>query len=387
MTLRLILVDGNPADLSIIRRMLNSSDLDIELTELVCVRDFLALPLSEYDCVLIDARLPDRDGIEALAESCNGKSYPPCPMIVMSNHGDEHTAARAFKAGANDYLIKNSMTPNSLRRTVVNAIDKWHTEDAMRNDWEWQRHALRDAERANTAKSRFIANLSHQLRTPLTSIIGFSELIEVAGLGDDREGWDRYKNYAGDISRCAREVLELMNGIIDLARIENGETPVTTSSFDPRQALKEVIDAFSEHATNAHVGLRVDDRMAPHLMVSDDRAIMVIMTNLLSNAIKFTPAGSHVQVHLRELDGDKCLFSVADAGSGMTQDDLLQVTRPFERYRAQVTSSGNEVGIGLPLVNSLVQTLGGDLKFDTTPGIGTTATVVLPKSVPGEAQQ
>lgn len=381
MTLKVVIVDSNPADREILRRMLNSSDLEVDMVEIVQACDFLPLALADFDCALIDCRLPDRDGIETLAEVCQGKSYPPCPMIIMSGPGDEHTAARAFKAGANDYLIKDSMTPNILRRTVVNAIDKWHAEDAMRNDWESQRHALRNAERANIAKTQFISSLSHQLRIPLTTIIGFSELIESAGRGDEREAWDTYKDYAADIGRSARELLELMNGIIDLARIENGDMPIAATSFDPRRALHDVIESFSEHANNAHVGLNVDDHKAPRLMVSDDRAVMVIMANLLSNAIKASPAGREVQVQLLELEDGTCRFSVTDCGVGMNPADVQNLMRPFERYHPQVTSSGNELGVGLPLVSSLVQTLGGNITFDTTPGEGTTATVVLPHLV------
>ncbi len=382
MTLKLLLVDDNPADRAIVRRMLGSSDLDADLHEVVCANDFLALPLDDFDCVLIDVRLPDRDGIDALVEISKGASYPPLPVIIMSGLGDEHTAARAFKAGANDYLIKDSLTPNALRRTLINAIDKWHAEDAMRNDWEAQKNALRTAERSNKAKTRFISNLSHQLRIPLTAIIGFAEMIEIGGLGDDERAWKRYKSYAGDISDSAREVLELVGSVIDLTRVEIDEEPVIATTFDPRETLREVVESFADEAGEAQVDLSVDDRKAPVSIHTDGRAVQVIMTNLLSNAIKFTPAGRHVRVQLCEIDGEKCLFSVADTGVGMDPEDLHRLIRPFERYKSQVESNRYDVGIGLPLVNSLVRVLGGELNFDTSPGMGTTATVVLPKHAP-----
>ena len=379
MTLTVALVDNNPADRSMLRRMLNSNDLEVNLVELGTAREFQDLTFSEIDCVLIDCHLPDIDGVDALTEVCKGKSHPPCPVIVMSGQGDEHTAARAFKAGANDYLIKESVAPNGLRRTVVNAIDKWHAEEAIRHHWETQRHALRDAERASNAKTRFISSLSHQLRVPLTAILGFSEMIETSGLGDDREAWDKYKIYAGDINQSAREVLELMSGIIDLARAEDSEMMMSAKAFDPRRALRDVVDGFSDQVSKGEVNLRIDDGHAPHSMISDDRAVTAIMSNLLSNAIKFTPAGQHVQVQLRELDDNKCLFSVADTGVGMDPESLKYLMRPFERHRGQDLTASNDLGIGLPLVNSLVRSLGGDLKFDTAPGMGTTATVVLPR--------
>ena len=102
------------------------------------------------------------------------------------------------------------------------------------------------------------------------------------------------------------------------------------------------------------------------------------MTNLLSRAIKATPAGRYVRVQLSKVDEERCLFSVSDTGIGMNPEDLSRLIRPFERHRAQAISDETGIGIGLPLVNSLVRVLGGELNFDTAPGVGTTATVVLP---------
>lgn len=382
MTLKLLIVDDNPADRAIVRRMLSASDLDAEFHDVSCVSEFLALPLADFDCALIDVRMPDKDGIDGLTEACKGTSYPPCPVIVMSGQGDEHTAARAFKAGANDYLIKDTLTPNGLRRTVVNAIDKWHAEDAMRNDWEAQQHALRSAERASVAKTRFISSLSHQLRVPLTAIMGFAELIEAKRLGDDKEAWDRYSDYAADIGRSAREVLTLVSSVMELTRIEIDDGPMVAASFDPRVTLWEVVDAFAEQVTKANVDLRVDDRAAPKTICTDGRAVQAIMTNLLSHAINATPAGRHIRVQLRKVDDELCLFSVSDTGIGLNPEDLKRLIRPFERHRAQALSDDQNIGIGLPLVNSLVRVLGGELNFDTAPGLGTTATVVLPNRKP-----
>ncbi|MBO6946614.1 MAG: hybrid sensor histidine kinase/response regulator [Rhodospirillales bacterium] len=378
MTLKLLIVDDNPADRAIVRRMLSASDLDAEYHEVSCVSEFLALPLPEFDCALIDVRMPDKDGIEGLTEACRGTSYPPCPVIVMSGQGDEHTAARAFKAGANDYLIKDTLTPNGLRRTLINAIDKWHAEDAMRNDWETQQQALRNAERASVAKTRFISSLSHQLRVPLTAIMGFAELIESKGLGNDKDAWEKYTEYAADIGQSARDVLTLVSSVMELTRIEIEDGPMMATSFDPKVTLWEVIDTFSDEVIKARLDLKVDDQKAPKTIFTDGRAVQAIMTNLLSRAIKATPAGRYVRVQLSKVDEERCLFSVSDTGIGMNPEDLSRLIRPFERHRAQAISDETGIGIGLPLVNSLVRVLGGELNFDTAPGVGTTATVVLP---------
>ncbi len=382
MNLKLVIVDDNPADRAMLRRMLNSSDLVVELVEIATARELIALSLSDIDCVLLDNRLPDRDGIDAIIEVSRDRQYPPCPMIIMTGQGDEHTAARAFKAGANDYLIKDTLTPNGLSRALVNAMDKWHSEDAMRNDWEAQKNVIKVAERASQAKTQFIAHLSHQLRIPLTAILGFSQLIEDGELGEDKAAWDKYKAYASDINRSAQQVFDLMTIILELAQVETGEARARHATFDPCEMLRETVELFSKQMMVVDVALEIDSQDAPPAICSDDRALKSIMTNLLSNAINDTPPGHSVQVRLRALDRDKFEFSVTDKGAGIHPDKLSNLARPFERYKENIITSGDEVGLGLHLVNALVKSLDGTLSVDSAPGRGTTVSVVVPSVLP-----
>lgn len=378
MALHLVIVNDNPADRAMLRRMINSSDLDVVLVEIGTARELAQLPLEEFNCILLDHRLPDSDGIDALVQACKNQQYPPCPVIVMSNHGDENTAARAFKAGANDYLIKDTLTPTRLSGTIGNAIDKWHSEKELRCSWESQRDALRVAERANLAKTQFIANLSHQLRVPLTAILGFSQLIQDAELGDDKQAWAKYKTYARDINQSAQHVFDLMSGIIMLAQLESGAAAVSYTTFDPRETLLGTVALFEKQVYSAGLEIRIDDQQAPQTVCTDQHVLQTIMSNLLSNAIKFTPAGNAVSIQLSDLDGSRCLFAVSDTGVGMNPGELDYLTKPFERYHGNAMFRDSGVGIGLPLVSSLVKSIGGDINFLTAPGDGLTATVIIP---------
>lgn len=382
MILKLVIVDDNPADRAMLRRMLNSSDLVVDLVEIATARELIALSLNDIDCVLLDNRLPDRDGIDAIIEVSRDRQYPPCPMIIMTGQGDEHTAARAFKAGANDYLIKDTLTPNGLSRALLNAMDKWHSEDAMRNDWEAQKNAIKVAERASQAKTQFIAHLSHQLRIPLTAILGFSQLIEDGELGDDKAAWDKYKAYASDINRSAQQVFDLMTSILELAQVESGETRVRHATFNPCETLRETVELFAKQMLVADIALDIDSQDAPPAICSDDRALKSIMTNLLSNAISNTSPGHSVQVRLRALNSDKFEFSVTDNGAGIHSDKLSNLARPFERYKENIITSGDEVGLGLHLVNALVKSLDGVVNVDSAPGRGTMISVVVPSVLP-----
>lgn len=365
-----------------LRRMLNASDLVVELVEIATARELIALSFNGIDCVLLDNRLPDRDGIDAIVEISRDRQYPPCPMIIMTGQGDEHTAARAFKAGANDYLIKDTLTPNGLSRALVNAMDKWHSEDAMRNDWESQRNAIKAAERANQAKTQFIAHLSHQLRIPLTAILGFSQLIEDGKLGEDKAAWDKYKVYARDINRSAQQVFDLMTSILELAQLESGEVEVRHVTFDPCEILRETIELFAKQMMVADIALEMENQDAPLVVCSDDRALKSIMTNLLSHAISSSSSGNRVQVRLCALNSDTFEFSVTDNGGGINPDALSDLARPFERYKENILARDDEAGLGLCLVNALVKSLDGTLSVDQAPDRGTTVSVVMPSVRP-----
>lgn len=378
MRLRVLIVDDNPADRALLTRLLRSSDLDVDIVELERGRDLLSMPLNSFDCVLLDNMLPDRDGIDALEDLASSSGGLPRPVIIMSGQGDEHIAARAFKAGANDYMVKDSITPNGLSRTIKNAIDKWRLEDRVRSDWEAQKRALLAAENANRAKTQFLSNMSHELRTPLTAILGFSQIIRAGSFGETQEAWEKYKDYAADIHNSAEHLLDMISDILDVARVESGTSKLSPSDFDPCVVLHETMRMMSldDGEPRAEVALNLDE--APKMMHSDDRALKMIMMNLISNAIKYTPPEGYIQVRLRSLASGECLFSVADTGIGMDPADIPRLIRPFERYEDSFDSQTSGLGIGLSLVHSLVDLMGGRLEFDTAPGLGVTASVVLP---------
>lgn len=379
MKLRVLVVDDNPADRALISRLMRSSDLDADIVEIACAREFLDMLMVNFDCILLDNRLPDRDGIDALIEACGDSKAPPRPVVILSGQGDEHIAARAIKAGASDYLVKDSVTPNGLARTITNAIEKWHHEERKRLDGE---HLLMLADQANWAKTQFLANMSHELRTPLTAIIGFSQLINTKAFGNDGAAWDKYTEYSADINNSAQRLLDMIADILDVARIESGVSQIQSVAFTADDVLQEVLEALSNKAAEKSLKLTVETPDTPMQMISDRRAITTIMTNLLSNAIKYSPKGGHVRVHLNAGGDDTCMFSVADSGEGMSAADLPRFLRPFERNDDAFATQTGGLGIGLSLVNSLVQLLQGELTFDTAVGSGTTAKVVMPAFAP-----
>ncbi len=378
MKIRVLVVDDNPADRALVNRLMRSSDLDADIVEIERASEFLDIPLENFDCILLDNRLPDRDGIDALIEASGESMSLPCPVVILSGQGDEHVAARAIKAGASDYLVKDSVTPNGLARAISNAMEKWQREERVRADWEQQRQALILAEQANWAKTQFLSNMSHELRTPLTAILGFSQLVNTQALGSDPDAWAKYVDYAGDINNSAQRLLDMISDVLDVARLEGGAQQLLLTEFSADECLDEALDMLDTLAKRKNLGVVADRPETPVRMTSDRRAVSVIMTNLLSNAVKHTPPDGHVRVNLRAHDGGKCVFSVADTGIGMNPEDLPRLLRPFERYDTAFATQAGGLGLGLSQVNSLVQSLQGALTFDTALGCGTTATVVMP---------
>ncbi|MCB9946967.1 MAG: hypothetical protein H6842_03965 [Rhodospirillaceae bacterium] len=236
--------------------------------------------------------------------------------------------------------------------------------------------ARREAETANNAKSRFLAMMSHELRTPLNAILGFSELIRDRPFGD--ADMTRYAEYASDINVSGQHLLELINDILDLAKIDSGRLELTPEPNDLAAILTEVETVIRPRCTcrSLRLGVRVDPTLAG--LQSDRRALKQIVLNLLDNAVKATPATGRIDVAATlRADGD-VEIAVSDTGIGIPNERLADLFRPFEQVDNRYSKSGSGVGLGLVLVKQLTELHGGRLEIDTTLNVGTTVSVIFP---------
>ena len=233
--------------------------------------------------------------------------------------------------------------------------------------------AKRSAEEANLAKSRFLANMSHELRTPLNAIIGFSEVIRDRMLGEDPE---KYSEYAGDVVSSARHLLNLINGVLDLAKIEAGKMAFERTRFAIGPMLADCARAMSARASDKGVALLLDDKTGECAVHADETAIRQIVLNLLSNAIKFTPKG---EVRLvATVRGSELTIVVADTGCGIPETMLPRMFLPFERADNTFSASQGGTGLGLALIHHLAEAHGGTCAVESAPGLGTTFRIVMP---------
>jgi len=231
------------------------------------------------------------------------------------------------------------------------------------------------AEEANQTKSRFLANMSHELRTPLNAIIGFSEIMGSGMFGT--LGSEKYQEYCHDILTSGRYLLEVINDILDMSKIEAGRMQLDMEPLDLSKTLQESMRVVSGRAEHKNLVLDADIE-GTLAVVADRRAIKQIMVNLLSNAVKFTPDGGRVVVRGRMRE-DSIHLMIADTGIGIAPQSLTRLGRPFEQVESQLTKTYHGSGLGLAIAKSLTNLHGGSMRLRSRLGTGTVVCVSLPR--------
>ena len=237
------------------------------------------------------------------------------------------------------------------------------------------------AEQANRAKSRFLANMSHELRTPLNAIIGFSEVMTHEMFGP--VGSAKYLEYSRLIHESGAHLLELINGILDMSKIEAGKFELGEEIFDLDEVTQAAVRFVKIQADRAGVALKAQIAPNARLAFADKRAVKQILINLLSNGVKFTPRAGEVRVRA-VLVPQGLEISVVDSGVGISPQDLAKLGRPFEQVESEHVRSKEGTGLGLALVKALTAMHGGEATIESTLGEGTTVRVLLPFAAVGE---
>lgn len=231
----------------------------------------------------------------------------------------------------------------------------------------------RNAEAANIAKSQFLANMSHELRTPLNAINGFSEVIATEILGP--VGNAKYLEYAKNILSSGQHLLEMINDILDMAKIEAGKMQIFPSPTDPADTVEQVVRMLRESAEKKGLQLHTDAKGLPQIE-ADQRLLRQMLINIVNNAIKFTERGA-VLVRGRLIDHEVVL-QVIDTGPGIPRDKLPRLGEPFAQVDAQLTRKHEGTGLGLALTKSFAELHGGRMKIESEFGKGTAVSIYLP---------
>jgi two-component system cell cycle sensor histidine kinase PleC len=268
---------------------------------------------------------------------------------------------RQLKATIED--LRNSQHTLEIQKSQLSELAEKYSAEKTR------------ALEASQAKSEFLANMSHELRTPLNAIIGFSEIMHSAMFGP--LGADKYLEYCRDIRDSGQYLLDVINDILDMSKIEAGRVQLDLEELDLDRILADAMRVLSTRAQEKNLTLNAEIAPGIRLRV-DRRAVKQILLNLLSNAVKFTPEGGRITVRGRAA-GEAVMIAVEDTGIGIPLEALKNLGRPFEQVESQFTKSHQGSGLGLAIAKSLVELHGGAMRIRSTLGVGTIVGVRLPR--------
>ena len=359
MSSRILIVDDSEDDIEMLRRFLVTEDTEIRgLTSSTEAEE--VFNEFEPDLVLLDLHMPQPDGLEILRRIRDSRiRLGFLPVLVLT--GDVGRVARnnALDLGADDFLTK----PLDRQEVVLRVRNLLST-----------RKLHVDLARAYRHKSEFLASMSHELRTQLSSVIGFSELM-MSDTTDRFDGARRLK-FLAQINSSGRYLLELTSDILDLAKIEAGQSVLRIELVAIGDVVRSVLSVMEPLAAKKSIRLETD-MVAAGDVPADAGKLKQMLLNLMSNAVKFTPEGGRVTIAVQRL-AEAVEISVSDTGIGIAQSDREHLFEEFRQVDSDLAREHHGTGLGLALTKRFVELHGGEIKLASEVGMGSTFTLSLP---------
>ena len=392
-TLRILIIDDSPEDQEIMQRLLQKGAperfrFDTAETGAAGLRTCLNSEAGLPDCILLDYHLPDYDAPEFLM-TLGAPQLLVCPVVVVTGITNGLNGPNMIQLGAQDFISKSWMNPESLVRAVENAIERYslfrtlHDNEKQLEDYRFHLEKLVEektteliaakeaSEAANKAKSTFLSTMSHEIRTPMNAILGFTYLLK-NDLKDPKQ-IDKLEK----INYSAKHLLSIIDDVLSLSKIEAELIDLELIRFNIGDTLKKVRILMSDQIESRKLELiyDIDSILIDLTLIGDPLRLSQVLLNYLSNAAKFTKRGHitlRAQVENEQDDSVTLKFEVQDTGIGISEDQQAKLFQPFMQAEASTTRQYGGTGLGLIISRNLAQLMGGDAGVVSSPGQGST---------------
>ncbi|MFT4580023.1 MAG: CheY-like chemotaxis protein [Nitrospinales bacterium] len=339
---KLLLIDDDKMDRMVFQRHIKKSKIKFDIFECAGGQSGLhEFQKNQFDCVFLDYGLPGTDGFQVLEKVL--LTDPSASIVMLTGMGDESLAVKCIKAGATDYIPKDSLSPEILLR-CLQALDL--------------KKAKETAEKDSRAKSEFLSRMSHELRTPMNAILGFAQLMS----GSKKEPLSpSHKKRAEQILIAGEHLLTLLNDVLDLTCIESGNIPISIEPVCVAEVVNNVLTEVQPLAEKQNIQLINETSATSDLLVDTDRTrIKQVLLNIISNGIKYNRENGKVILSYERVNNDILQINIKDTGIGIPEDKLDRLFEPFDRLGSE-NSEIEGVGIGLTISKKLVSLMHGTL--------------------------
>jgi len=344
------------------------------------------LLVEDFAVILLDVYMPGLDGFETAELIRQRRRSEYTPIIFLTAYADDAFAHRGYALGAVDYLLMPA-SPEVLRAKIAVFVDLFYKSEQVRLQAEervqlaHEQAARVEAERASVAKSQFLTNISHELRTPMTAIIGMTDLSLMEELPTN------VREYLSAVQINAHLLLELLNEILDLSKLEAGTLTLESTPLQLRKILSELRHTFGHRAEQKGLQFEIFvDQAVPNHLIGDSLRLRQVIFNLLANAIKFTERG---RVELDVQVDSACdreawvRFTVTDTGIGISAADQDRIFAPFTQVDASTRRRRDGAGLGLAISGDLIQAMGGRRSLRSELGKGSEFSFIVPLLIDG----
>ncbi len=370
-TRHVLIVEDTPTDRELVALALRRDPTTrYKIVEAPSGQEGLALLAKEdpsFDVVFLDFNLPDMDADQFVSSLLTGHEVVPVPIVVLTGSLQADPGGYAsLKRGVQDFFTKDEVTSSIVCRIARNAIERHQLLKQVVESERRASEAVEAAERADRAKSQFLALVSHELRTPLTAILGFCRLLEKDPSRQDAEKMLRMVIDSGE------HLEQLLNDLIDVAKVEAGTLEIVPADFDPHSLLRNAVALLEGRAREKGLTLHCEiDVSTPAVVRTDPIRLRQILVNLLGNAIKFTASGS-VRCRLKWDHAEEMLiFDVSDTGPGIPASLLPNLFTPFTQGKNNAMQQREGAGLGLAISRKLAAMMSGDIRVVHSDSSGT----------------